>query len=142
MNDYGERVQRLERGYAELREAVSKLEATVHTIKTEQVFLRDLMDARLKLIEKSQELGAAKLDALSTSIYNMGADPINTPSGRALQLQLTEMKGELVAHDKQINGFGEWKSEFLGGFTVVRWLGVAGLAGLILTLLRMIRLIP
>lgn len=141
MNDF-ERITRLERQQSEVREAVTKLEATVHAVKTEQVFLRDLMDARLKLIEKSQELFAAKLDTLSTQIYNMGADPVNTPSGRALQVQLSSVKSNVDTLDKQMEGFSTWRSEFLGGFTVVRWLGVAGLVGLIMTILRMVRLLP
>jgi hypothetical protein len=143
------KIDQLERDYQILMQKVTLLEASVQVVKLEQTHLKELMDSRLKVIEKSQELQLVKMDQLSKEVIGMGNDVDKTPAGRTLQRSIeavtTTVEAHTIALEKQTKVQTEielWQKGIDSVIAILKWMGPVGIVALALTLLRMAKLIP
>jgi len=143
------RLDQMERDYMSLVNKVTALEFGMQSIKSEQGHLKDLMDARLKVIEKSQELQLTKLDQLSANITSMASDVEKTPAGRTLQNMIQTMAMTVDSHGTTLARHADvhneiilWQKSVDSVISVMKWMGPTGIIALGLTLLRMAKIIP
>ena len=136
------RLETLERRYQDLEKAVTGLDATVNLLKVEQKHAGELFDARLRGIEKGQELHTSKLDGLAALITTMASDPDKSPAGKALVAHIADVEGRCAAQAATIEELTKWQTRIDGAFLLVKFTGWSGLIALIVLILRALNIIP
>jgi tetrahydromethanopterin S-methyltransferase subunit F len=120
------RLDRLEKGQV-------ALESVVALLKQAQGHAEALMDQRLKLIEKSQEFHALKLEEVKTLLTTMATEPDRMPAIRGLVEDMKDCNQLVARHDDALK-------QLQGALTLMQWLGFPGvLAGIILALVAILR---
>ena len=142
-----DRLDRLEKQQERFQVTVGALENSVNTVKMEQAHTRELVDARLRMIEKAGELHAAKIDDIRLLITQQGDAAERTPSGRQLLTKITDVEQDLISvhatsgkHDMRLSSHDEWQNQMKGSISTALWLssgGLAGFVGLLLWLIQM-----
>lgn len=143
------RLDSMEREHQLLRVQVTALESKLNIVQLEQTHLKDLFDARLKVIEKAMEMQLAETKAISVAIQAMGSDPDRTPAGRIIQAEiksifasLDETKETINSHIKIHTDLKDWQTRVDSILSVLKWIGAGGLTALGITVLRMLKLLP
>jgi hypothetical protein len=141
------RLDQMEKEYQALVHTVTTLEHSITVVKIEQSHLKDLVSARLSVIEKSQELQMAKMDQIGNNIIAMGGDPDKTPAGRTiLNLLATQAhtvddhSSRLADHNEVHRAIQQWQDRVDGVLYTLKWLGAGGLAALVLAILNVLRM--
>lgn len=126
------RLDRLEKGQVALDNIVALM-------KQAQGHAEALMDQRLKLIERSQEFHAMKLEEVKTLLTTMATEPDRMPAIRGLMADMKECNLLVQQHDDALK-------HLQGAWTLIQWLGFPGIGvGILLAiiaLLRAARLVP
>lgn len=137
-----ERLERLEKQQERTQTSVVALETTVNTVKGEQVHMREIMDARLRMIEDTGKLHTAKLEDLRSLLATMMDSADKSPAGREMLTHVRELEKACSEQERRIQELTAWKNKADGILSVAFWLGWSGLAGLALTGLRMLKVLP
>ena len=139
------RIDILERTVDKLTSSVGHLEGSIATVKLEQSHLKELMDARLRIIEKNQELGMAQMTQISRDIVQMGSDITKTPAGQLLnsyietvRTQVEDQASKLREQTATQAELTTWQNRVDGVLFVLKWTGAGGIIALVITVLRMV----
>lgn len=136
------RLSHLERSYEELQGTVLKLDATINVVKLEQSHIKELFDARLKTIEKGQELQVAELKGIGVKIEAMASEAEKTPMGRMIVGHISDVQQELGRHETKLNDVQAWQTRVDGVLLMLKFMGASGVAALAVALLRMFHVFP
>lgn len=138
------RVEALERAVDRLTLGSTHLEQSVATVKLEQSHLKELMDARLRIIEKNQEFGIAQMNQIAKDIVGMGSDVQRTPAGQILNGYIEAVRVQVLEHAEKISeqsiaqrSLTTWQNRVDGVLYALKWMGAGGVAALIITLVRL-----
>lgn len=141
-----ERIDELERDLVTLRNAVAELVNSVSLVKVEQIHTKELVGARLQLLEKGIELAVQKLDLLTNRIDMLASDAEKSPMGRFLISRIQQSDGlqahnadRLDEHQRKHEEAVEWRNRVEGVLFLLKWIGGAGLIGLLIQGIRAIK---
>lgn len=144
-----DRLDSIEKDYQQMARQVTALEAKLSIVQLEQGHLKDLFDARLKVLEKSMELQLAETKGIALNIQQMGSDTDKTPAGRIVQGQLGSIRATLdeqcdtiKSHELIHTALKDWQLRVEGVLILLKWIGAGGLVALGLSLLKLLKVIP
>lgn len=137
-----DRLERLERQHDQIRATVVSLENTVNTVKLEQAHMREIVDARLRMIEEAGKLQLVKLDDLKALIGDQAADPRKSPAGREVMTRIDDIEKAFDERGVKVDSLVSWRARAEGAISLLNWVGAAGLVGFGLAMLRILKLIP
>lgn len=126
-----DRIDIVERFIEERARIIDDLAHEIKIVKLEQGHLSKMIDTRLLVMEKSQEMCLVELRGLSTSISNMASDPGSSPAGRVLMSLITLSQNVVKEHTEDLKSAREWQDKTEGALALIRWIGVAGLITII-----------
>ncbi len=136
------RLDQMERAHEHLQNTVSSLETKLNVVGLEQTHLKDMVDARLRVIEKSQELQVAKIDGIGKDILAMGSDVDKTPVGRTLRDAITSLGRDTDSQRKDVIDLVNWKNRAEGSIMLLKFVSGSGVVALAIMLLRVLKVLP
>lgn len=136
------RLDQLERGYQEMSNKVTQLESSVNVVKLEQSHLKELFEARLRIIEKNQEIQIHKFDKLGDDITNMASDITKSPAGRFVTETISTLQKSVTEQATTIQKHQDWQKEIEGVLNILKWIGAGGLVALGMAILRLLKALP
>ena len=144
-----DRLDNMERDHRALVTQVTALESKLNIVQLEQSHLKDLFDARLKVIEKQLEHQLSETKAIAQGIQRMGDSAQNTPAGRAMQGELAQVRATqdeqgdtLKAHAAVHETLKDWQKAVDGVLIIMKWVGAGGLIALGISVLRLLKMLP
>jgi hypothetical protein len=109
-----------------------QMKGSLEAVNTRMSHSAELLSERFKSIEAGGALllarhdqTALKVDSIRDAISAMGADPVNTPAGRAMTAKVTDI-------DHRVFLLDQWKSGFEGVGWAVKTIGIGTLVSLAL----------
>lgn len=154
------KMEDLEREMRGLITRQTSLETSVSLVKQEQAHLKELMDARLKVIEKSQEIQLMETRSISANIVTMGSDIDKTPVSRALDSKINgciasieeqnerfdhrnnAQNEQFDEHMRSYSGLLQWRDRVDGVLFFLKWVGAVSLLTLGISILRAFKVLP
>ncbi len=136
------RLDQMERAHEHLQNTVSSLETKLNIVGLEQTHLKDMVDARLRVIEKSQELQVAKIDGIGKDILAMGNDVDKTPMGRTLRDSINALSRDTDSQAKDVSDLVNWKNRAEGSIMLLKFVSSGGVIALVIMLLRVLKVLP
>ncbi len=136
------RLDLMEHAHERLQNTVSSLETKLNIVGLEQTHLKDMVDARLRVIEKSQELQVAKIDGIGKDILAMGNDVDKTPMGRTLRDAISSLSRDTDAQAKDVSDLVNWKNRAEGSIMLLKFVSSGGVIALVIMLLRVLKVLP
>jgi hypothetical protein len=129
---------------------VAEISTAINLIKLEQAHFKELFDARLRVIERTQELGLNKIDQLGNSIMGMASASEKSPAGRelkadinVLQTQLDDNRTRLDRHATLHTDVIRWQNRIEGVLALLKWVGLpAGATALLAQVLHALGILP
>ena len=143
-----QRLDQLERESRDLSVKVTSIEGSMRTVTLEQSHLKELLTARLLLIERTQEIGNGKIDTLSQNITLMASDVDKSPMGRSLrdgnrvlEANMSEQNDKMEALERDLRERKLWQDRVDTVIGILKWIGAGGLVALLLALLQVFGII-
>jgi chromosome segregation ATPase len=133
-----QKLDHMERENQSLHRLATALETAVNTVKLEQTHLRDLFDARFRVVEKGAELQLSETKQIAKDIQMMGSDVDKSPATRSLQQQLDEQREKLNAHEDAHTRLRDWQNQVEGVLAIVKWIGAGGVLAIIIAVIRVV----
>ena len=138
-----QRLDKLEKNDNEMRHAIITLESAVRVVTIEQNHAKELLSARLLVIEKTMEIGNAKIDRLSQDILAMAGDVDKSPAGRTLSGQIrgvTMITDGLIEKvdklEEQHQSLSMWQNRIDTAINILKWVGAGGVVSLIIWIVK------
>lgn len=136
------RLDQMDRDQQGLSILVTKLESSLAVVKLEQTHLKELFDARLRVIEQGQALQLSEMKAISVSLSAMSSEPEKTPGGRALRTDMQSLSASIEENRDSLDEMKTWKNQVNGVLFALKWVGAGGLLSLLIWVFKAIKLIP
>lgn len=134
------RLVALEQRYASLSGEFARLTAEVGLVKVEQLHLKELLAARLQVIEQGQAMHNTALEGIRRDIQAMAGDAEKSPAGRALSGEIAVVQQRLDTHSAKHNALKEWQDQVNGVISFLKWVGIAGIVAIVLWVMRLVAL--
>lgn len=136
--EFSRRLDQLERGQVDLREHVTRVTHGLEMVSHDQANFGKLMDARFAVMEKSQTLAEAKIDAIAkemaglrNDIVMMAGDAGKTPAGRLLEDKISNCDARIDDVVKDVSALIGYRDRLDGAFWML-WVGApSGIAALL-----------
>ncbi len=133
-----QKLDRLEYENQILQKQVTALETTINVVKLEQSHLKELFDARFKIIEAAHMAQLNKLEQMSKEIQTMASDVDNSPATRALQVQVNEIRDRVVMIEEILKELRDWKNQVDGALFFLKFATGGSLLALVLAVVKIL----
>lgn len=137
-----DRLDAMEHDHQQLRHQVTAIDARINIVQLEQTHLKDLFDARLKVIERTMEMQLTEIKSIGLNISKMGDSPDGTPMGRTMLTEVHQVRATCDEHHDTLTSLKDWQTRVDGVLVILKWIGAGGLVALGITLLRLLRMLP
>jgi len=143
--DLNGRLDQLEKAYGVLTSQVAKMESSVNIVKLEQTHLKEIFDARLKVIEEGQKTQVLKFDHLADLIVSMSTDVTKSAAGRQvngyiqqLEATLAQQAETIEKHAETHRKLKEWQDRVDTVIMIMKWIGPMGVVALGIQVIRLL----
>lgn len=140
------KLEHLEQENAALRSQVLTLQGSVQLMNAEMGHLKEIFDARTRIIEKGQDLIGSQVGQIARDLQVMTSEPEKSPMGRSLLdrigavgVRVQENSAQLIAQDQKQEELLKWQNQVDGAILLLKFFGVAGMLSLAITIFKLIK---